>query len=607
MSTVKSKYTSIQYTFEQLKGKVKVPTFQRRLVWSNTQKHEFIETLSMGYPFGSVLIYNYENNDGIMLIDGLQRFSTIIDYEKHPENFISTDEFVDRLFEILSKRFSDSESGDMKFANSIRKQLINYVKDTLASIDPKSSLLYKKVSNDEILKPFWDSSMIEDVIDLQDEIEIAKKNFLKVDQILIPTIQFLGDVSELAKVFENINKGGKKLTKYQVFAAQWYNNSIQLNDKKYNKIILDEVISRYQELDQNREIKIENFSADQMREEKVINLSELCYALGKLIIKNTPVFYLEKNSIQIEDLADELGYSTMGIIFGVDNKRLHTLQNYITTINNAEFIEELFEEVLTVFININDHFEKYLQLPKQKKQYENKKITNFKFLSYFADLWTKNFKITNEGRVSNHSTGINNKYAKTLSNCIYYYIYDSMQNTWGNAGDSRLNLYYLDKKTYAIRPTKQDLQDALMLWWNERVSTGNLNFDDLSKLILVVNNNTKDNGLHKGRNHDYEHVIVRNKVKDIYQNLQIPAGTLGNMMFLDSNINRSKKDLNIYNLNSIGENVPNEFIELNHYPSESEIGAIEIDLENFNGQSAIEFIKNRGIILIKELVNNLYA
>ncbi|PAK38864.1 hypothetical protein CHI08_19875, partial [Peribacillus simplex] len=461
--------------------------------------------------------------------------------------------------------------------------MLLYVKLTLASTDPKSSFLYKQISNDEILKPFWDSSMIENMIDLQDEIEFAKKNFLKVDQILIPTIQFLGDVSELAKVFENINKGGRKLTKYQVFAAQWYNNAIQLNDKNYNQKILNEVISRYQALDQNREIKIENFSADQMREEKGINLSELCYALGKLIIKNSPVFYSEQNS---EDLADELGYSTLGIIFGVDNKRLHTLQNYIVTINNADFVEELFEAAITVFTNINDHFERYLRLPKQTRQYENKKISNFKFLSYFADLWSKNFKITQEGRLSSDTTGVNTKYAKTLSNCIYYYILDAIQNTWGNAGDSRLNLYYLDKKTYTIRPTEQELRDAIMLWWNERISTGSLNFDDMSKLILTVNNNLKENGLLNGRNYDYEHIIVRNKVKDIYQTLQIPSGTLGNMMFLDSNINRSKKDLNIYNLNLVGgQNIPDEFIKLNHYPTEEVIGNIEVDLKNSNGQT----------------------
>ncbi|PAK38863.1 DUF262 domain-containing protein [Peribacillus simplex] len=120
-SDVRSKYTSIQYTFEQLKGKVKVPTFQRRLVWSKQQKHEFIETLSKGYPFGSVLIYNYENNDGMMLIDGLQRFSTIIDYENHPENYIDTDEYVEKLFKILSTRFSDSQKVTIKLVKSIRK------------------------------------------------------------------------------------------------------------------------------------------------------------------------------------------------------------------------------------------------------------------------------------------------------------------------------------------------------------------------------------------------------------------------------------------------------------------------------------------------------
>lgn len=603
VNVMASKYTSNQYTFEQLKNKVKVPTFQRRLVWSKTQKHEFIETLSMGYPFGSVLIYNYENNDGIMLIDGLQRFSTILDYEKNPENYINTDIFVEKLFEILSASFTEQEKTKKQLESKIRKQLVIHAKATLASLEHKSSFLYKQISTDEILKPYWDSTMIEVVIDIQDEIECTRKNFLKVDQILIPTIQFLGDVTELAKVFENINKGGKKLTKYQVFAAQWYNDSIQLNDKKYNRLILEAVIARYQQLDGNREVKIENFSADQMRDEKIINLSEFCFALGKLIIEKSSVFYSENTSQ--DDLADELGYSTLGIILGIDNKRLHTIQNHISIINNAEFVESLFENVLTVFENINDHFEKHLRLPRKSRQFENKKISNFKFLSYFADLWTNNFSKI-DGEIRNLTVGNNNRYSKTLSNLIYYYVSDAVMGVWGNAGDSRLNLYYLDKKTYAIRPTKSDLKDALTFWWNERVSNGSLNFDDISKMILTVIVNQKNNPFKEGRNYDYEHIVVRNKVKDIYQSLQIPAGTLGNMMFLDSNINRSKKDLNIYNLNTINEQVPKEFIDFNQYPTQKEIFDIEADLENSKRDSAVEFIKERGNKLIDELLEELY-
>ncbi|HEH0456731.1 TPA: DUF262 domain-containing protein, partial [Staphylococcus aureus] len=40
-------------TFEELEGKLKLPTFQRALVWSNNQKQEFFSTLKDGFPFGS--------------------------------------------------------------------------------------------------------------------------------------------------------------------------------------------------------------------------------------------------------------------------------------------------------------------------------------------------------------------------------------------------------------------------------------------------------------------------------------------------------------------------------------------------------------------------
>ncbi|HFO0891892.1 TPA: DUF262 domain-containing protein [Staphylococcus aureus] len=43
-------------TFEELEGKLKLPTFQRALVWSNNQKQEFFSTLKDGFPFGSISV-----------------------------------------------------------------------------------------------------------------------------------------------------------------------------------------------------------------------------------------------------------------------------------------------------------------------------------------------------------------------------------------------------------------------------------------------------------------------------------------------------------------------------------------------------------------------
>ncbi|MFH4247269.1 hypothetical protein WAI89_21185, partial [Acinetobacter baumannii] len=72
---------------------------------------------------------------------------------------------------------------------------------------------------------------------------------------------------------------------------------------------------------------------------------------------------------------------------------------------------------------------------------------------------------------------------------------------------------------------------------------------DMSKLILTVYYNLiPSNGLLDGRDHDFEHIIVKSKVKDKYSKHKIPAGSLRNMMFLDSNVNRAKKDLNLYKL-----------------------------------------------------------
>ncbi len=58
-----------------------------------------------------------------------------------------------------------------------------------------------------------------------------------------PAFFFTGDKSELPEVFANVNLGGKKLTKYQVFAAQWNRYKVQLSQEKYSNEILERTIS----------------------------------------------------------------------------------------------------------------------------------------------------------------------------------------------------------------------------------------------------------------------------------------------------------------------------------------------------------------------------
>ncbi|MED3962831.1 DUF262 domain-containing protein [Niallia taxi] len=611
MSTaVANKYTSTQFTFEQLKGRVTVPPFQRRLVWSKQQKKEFIETLSKGFPFGSVLIYKYEEDTMVSLIDGLQRFSTIMDYEKNPQEYIDITEEIDLLVSVLTANYP----GDLtaKILNSIKKDIKGLIKDIISKQNVEPMLLFDTMNRHEELSQYLDSTQLRETVHIQHQITSKKSNYLKVNEIIIPTVEFLGDVSELSEVFENLNKGGKKLSKYQVFAAQWYRNTITLNDMKNNKNILEEIIKRYELLDRQREIKIEDFSPEKMREEKVINLSELCYALGKLIIKESSVFFNHKKEDGLEDLANEIGYSTMGIIFGIDNKKLYSIEKYIARLQDAKFLNDLLNTIFKIFRNINDHFKQYLKVPIQEENYENKKITNFKFLSYFADLWTRYFSITPDNQIIDRSSSGDISYSKTIENLIFYYIMDSVKGNWGNAGDSRLNLYYLDQtRNYLNKPQKKDFEDAIAIWWQERISNPSIQFDDNSKMIMTIyyNLDKSNSGLKIGRNYDFEHLIARNKIKDIYKNLILPMGTLGNMMFLDSNINRSKKELNLYNQISSGESINKTYIDFAFYPEENLINRLEnlIHIKHENLQAEVtQFVTQRGDKIIEKLIFNLY-
>ena len=82
------KYTFENLSYDQLKRYITIPQFQRSLVWSDSQKSEFINTVKEGNPFGSILVYR-PNITRYEIIDGLQRFTTLRDYEENPVKYLN--------------------------------------------------------------------------------------------------------------------------------------------------------------------------------------------------------------------------------------------------------------------------------------------------------------------------------------------------------------------------------------------------------------------------------------------------------------------------------------------------------------------------------------
>lgn len=85
------------------RGDIFVPNFQRNYVWSWPQASKFIESVLLGLPIPSIFLYREERTQKHLIVDGLQRLTTLHSFFKgrFPHN--------DRVFRLkdVKKRFNN--------------------------------------------------------------------------------------------------------------------------------------------------------------------------------------------------------------------------------------------------------------------------------------------------------------------------------------------------------------------------------------------------------------------------------------------------------------------------------------------------------------------
>lgn len=594
------KYKTERMSFKELEDSVELPNFQRRLVWSQKEKKAFIETLHKGYPFGAILIYKYSDREKLSLIDGLQRYTTMKDFKKNPGKYIEFDEEVDEIIKAI-----DLNSLHPKTLQEVQKG-INLIIQGLIENDKisKNNALYSELTTIPLVQSSLKSDSFIILGTIQDYIKDKISNFLDVSKVEIPTITFSGNENELASVFENLNRGGKKLSKYQVFAAQWSNSEVVLSDEPFNQQLLELNIERYNDLTSEREIEITNFNEKDLRESMKINFSEFCYAFGKLIIEKMPVFW----TTPTEDLINEIGYSSLAITLNIENKNLSKIIDD-KEIFTANFIEDYIEKVLSIYSEINNRFEKRLRMPGAKKVvYQSKNATNFQLLSFFGSLWISKYTINKENRIIETLPKYRKNYDTILNNFLGYYIYDIVTSRWSGSGDSKLDEIVIKKSNrYSTPIEKSTLETALLSWIEEKNSKYNILFDNVTKSICTIIYSF-DSDQFTEQNYDFEHIVSKNFLNKIDKAKGIPGGSLGNIMLLDSNHNRSKQQLSLYENLKSGQSLDKAFLELHIYPAQDKLDAIKKEiLEANNNQNTLKrMISTRSKDLINVLINKLY-
>lgn len=612
---MKSQYRVVEKRFAEIVDLFVLPKYQRRLVWSSEQKKNFIDNIRQGFPFGSILLYKYKKKDDLSLIDGLQRINALIEYKSEPATYYNDfDQFVERIFNNI-KQGHDLKELSTDNINDLKPKIEFILKDCLANHKDDTFFIRNKIIDEVSFYPKDDSDCVDDLIVLQKDLINDALNYLDLDNLVIPCIVYTGDESNLPDVFSNLNSGGTKLSKYQVLAAGWNSLVFEIPQFDEGKLILDSVIKRYKELQNSRDIEIQDFDPDKIRTEREINLSEFCYAIGELIIKNTPCFWndvLKKNNSQKEDTINVVGHISLAISLGVDLRKITDLKNKFDLLKNSNFIKSLIVNIIKEYEVIQAEFSKWLLFPGiDKDKYENTAITDYQVLSFFAALWHAHFKIDMANAKIETIPNYKSEYEKIRQNLIRYCILDVVNRSWMGSGDSRLASYYIKGEgsaynSYNLVVSKESMYSRLMQWYEDTLSKGNLLPEKCSKLLLCVFSSFKRNEL-KHDHYDVEHIISKKKLKkdSVYEKDNIPGGYIGNLMYLGYNTNRSKHEKNLYNY--LGEHeaaeVSKKFLELMIYPKREDLDSAELSLGSENSEKAKKILDDRAKTIISELSN----
>lgn len=555
-------YSSLDLTIGDLE-RIKLPLFQRKLVWTQKKKEDFIDTLRQGLPFGAVLIYpeDQTNESMLQILDGQQRLSTILEYKKCPLRFwkpLNREEYQSSL-----DRINDMLPDDLKLSEKKFDELYPWVDsddydDWVDDIDQKQT---RKEVRQEV-------KTLRNAID----------NFVDLENLKIPAIKFTGNRELIATVFSNLNQGGTPLSKYEIFNAAWVNTTINLlpaGESPLQDKILDNVKRHYNDMIKNAEFELEGFSEDELTQNRIITLSELGIALG-MFVQNS----LKALIPQGENAVAEIGFGLLGIAMNVDNRSLSKLNRHTEAIDNK--LQIILEKVERICVNLQDIFGKLLKRIKGNKndEYMLGLSTTFKTLSYFAALWEL-------------APG-SEDYCDSLKNIKAYYLLDALNKSWSSHGDQRLLDYYPEykKRSYLDPVDRNRLIEAFDHWLAD--ATPGIQFNKETKAITTIHANLTylSTSVPYGDGYELEHIIP----KKIINKYDDPASrsffgsVIGNCMYLPRLDNNKKKEKTLYDA---GASNYEQLIKDSLYPSESDLQEAVDALSHKDFETANRVVKTR--------------
>ena len=600
----KLKYDIEKMKFKDLKDSIEIPRFQRGLVWGKEKKRELIKTLKSGLPIGVLLLYKKE--DKYLVIDGLQRFTTMKDYSNDYFSYVDKDEITNKnIMDIVTSSDSASQlydalTEDAKNAlrDSIRKIIILGITDSRGKNNNKISWnISKKLCTDLV------EFDVEDAGDIQSTVFDIVDSFSKtanIDDVEIPMILFKGDESELASIYQKLNQEGVKLSKYDVFAATWVGHTLKVND---DIPFIDLIIKKYEKAEEESELDISDFDADEIRESGELTVFEYAFGIGKAIAKKcTHLLTYDESKV------DSIGFVILAEILGLSYGEMGKLAEVIDTMPNLDY-KILKDRIVEVCYDVEKALGNRIIAPTGKDT-SLACHAELQLVSYVVVLFKLKYAIKDGELIkrTDKTSEINN-FKKYLHK---HYLYSILRGDWSSAGDSKLAeiTNNADSCLYCLDVDKNSFEQVIIDWLEQSVSKmEQKQIPKINKLFMnyLLRGRTGDISTTK---FDVEHCVPQKVIQKYFldKSIIVPMSSLCNTVYIPVPDNRRKKDKTYYQKQdedvtayALNEDQLNVYL----YPKRADLQFVE-SVATLTKDNYMDFLNGRKVVVKDAMMEVLY-
>lgn len=589
---MKLNYKIDSITFKKLKENIELPPFQRNVVWTDEKRKNFINTVLSGNPFGSILVY--KENEKYLLVDGLQRYTTLKDFLDNPSPYINIPEIckneIEKIIQILS------ETNLITNYSILKKNFIQKV-ESIYSLNKDIT----KISEELIeCLPIMDSNntVLFKIQRIINRMLLSMNNLYDLSDLDIPVIIYFGNFDALSDIFEKMNSNGTTLSKYEIYAAKWSNTTFKLEDA----VLLGIIDKKYEDMIENTGIEILDYENGKITKNQEINLFEYCFSIGKLMKKECK--YILDTKFGSNSDVDSLGFVLLSTILTNSAINISSLPKYFKNAT-SDNLKKLKSKIIDCTKEVEKLLNGYIVTIDEK--YVSKYIES-QMITIIATL----FKIKYI-KVDNNLTFIKNEDCKMYLQIFKKivpkrYLYDIISNYWIGNGDRKIT-DEMNKSLSDNRYLTPILKDSWYLvltdWTNEQIAKPMKNLQKEVKLFInYIIYLSIPQAKYQDKKFNFEYIISKDRLK---KNIKEVTGisALGNIGFLPQFEVKSKQEKTIYEQiddRSLIYDPKDGILEDFLYPEKTEISFVKTK-ETFTEANYQQFLKNRNNYLINKFID----